>query len=222
MPPSSSSTSLLTPCAPTTGPPSSVSASARPVSSTPAPGPSDGRSTWTGPTSGSGRSSRIATACRSGRERQSGGRAGRADVLSPPSAQQPGRDPGGSRGRRRDHPQRPAVPGRRLRCGRVRPRLDGRRRARRAAAGGRVASRPWRACARWSMPLNTSSPRSPTSRAWWPPSWPALPASGRSSSMPLATRRRDRLADRRPRRSPRPAGGPGRGAGDDCLAEVRR
>ena len=45
--------------------PSSGSASARRVSSIPARGPSDGRSTWTGRTSAWGRSSRIGPACRS-------------------------------------------------------------------------------------------------------------------------------------------------------------
>ena len=65
MPRSSSSSSSSTPCAPMTCVRSSASASARPASSTRAPAPSAGRSTWTGPTSASGRCSSGATAYRS-------------------------------------------------------------------------------------------------------------------------------------------------------------
>ncbi len=121
------------------------------------------------------------------RQRQSRCRPRRVDLLSPPAAEQPDRDQGGSRGRRRDHPQWPAVPGRRVRRRRARPRLDRQRRRpvplradglpRDDDEHARVGRRRWR----------RSSLRSPTRAAWWPPSWPASPASGGSSSMPRAS-----------------------------------
>ena len=218
MPPSSSSCNLSTPCAPMTGLPSSGSASARLASARRRHRHEHGDRPLVGqPGLGRARPRAAARGAlrRAGRrrQRQSRGRPGRADVLPPASAQQPDRDQGGSRGRRRDHPQRPAVPGRWLWRGRVRPRLDGRRRRRAVPLRARrAASRPWRACARWSTPPAPSSHRSPTRRGLvaaflagvdrHPADRPRCRARARG---------RDRLADRRAQRPPRPAGRAGRG-----------